>query len=74
MILIFLYIKYILAQLWRMSKDMKLENKYGPWKYSDYHWNIPDEGQEGHIEIQDNNEVLSINDKASEGNKLRIHP
>ena len=56
-----------------MSKDIKLENKYGAWKYSDYRWNIPDEGQEGHIEIQDTNEVLSINDKPSEGNKLRIH-
>ena len=64
---------YILAQLWRMSKDMKLENKHVVWKYSDCHWNIPPEGQEGHIEIQDTNEVLSINDKPSEGKKLRIH-
>ena len=56
-----------------MNKDMKLENKYGAWKYSDYRWNIPDEGQEGLIEIQDTNEVLSINDKPSEGKKLRIH-
>ena len=44
---------------------MKLENKHGAWKYSDCRWNIPDEGQEGHIEIQDTNEVISINDKAS---------
>ena len=56
---------YILAQLWRMSKDMKLENKHVVWKYSDSHWNIPPEGQEGHIEIQDTNEVLTINDIAS---------
>ena len=47
-----------------MSRDMKLENKYGAWKYSDHRWNIPDEGQEGQIEIQDTNEVLSINNKA----------
>lgn len=55
----------ILAQLWRMSKDMKLENKHVVWKYFDSRWNIPPEGKEGHIEIQDTNEVLTINDKAS---------
>ena len=56
---------YILAQLWRMSKDMKLENKHVVWKYSDRHWNIPPEGQEDHIEVQDTNEILTINDMAS---------
>ena len=55
----------ILAQLWRLDKDMKLVNKYGGWKYSHNSWNIPDEGQEGHIANQETNEVLTINDKAS---------
>ena len=44
---------------------MKLENKHGGWKYSHYSWNIPDEGQEGHIANHETNEVLTINDKAS---------
>jgi hypothetical protein len=44
---------------------MKLENKHGGWKYSHTSWNIPDEGQEGHIVNQETNEVLTINDKSS---------
>ena len=44
---------------------MKLENKHGEWKYSHTSWNIPDEGQEGHIVNQETNEVLTIKDKAS---------
>ena len=51
---------------------MKLENKNVVWKYSHSIWNIPDEGQEGHIEIQDTNEVLTINDKV--GSKSHHKP
>ena len=51
---------------------MKLENKNVDWKYSHSIWNIPDEGQEGHIEIQDTNEVLTIDDKV--GSKSHHKP
>ena len=58
-------IKFYIAQLWRLNNDMKLENKHGGWKYSRNSWDIPGEGQEGHIAIQETNEVLTINGKAS---------
>ena len=58
-------IKCYIAQLWRLNNDMKLENKHGEWKYSRNSWNIPDEGQEGHIANYETDEVLTINDRAS---------
>ena len=50
----------LVAQLWRLTHDMRLENKEGIMIFPDKKWII---ANEGHIRVQDTDEVLGFNDE-----------
>ena len=39
---------YFSDQLWRFTKDKKIENKCREWKFVDKKWKIPNAGNPGH--------------------------
>ena len=49
--------------MWRYTKDQKLENKSGPWKYGNKLWSIPKDGEHakaGFIKDQETKMVLGV--------------
>ena len=48
------------AQLWRLTENNTLENKSGPWKFSDKRLSIPVRGKSDFIVDNESGEVLGL--------------
>ena len=56
----------LLAQLWKINENGKLENKLRKWLYNDKITTIPELGEEGKIEIKDINKVFAVANQSHE--------
>ena len=66
---VFLFLS-ILDQLWRYTKENRLENKSGAWMFQDKTWSIPKDGDHAHagfIKDQESAMVLTLCENDSSG-------
>ena len=62
-----------LEQLWRLTKDKKLENKAGKWKYSNNIWSIRNNGTQSEVSFQQTGDVLGFKDDGNGILKVLLH-
>ena len=64
---------HYLEQLWRVTKDRKLENKAGTWKYSNIEWSITTNGTQSEISVQETGDILGFKDVGSRKLEVLLH-